>query len=71
MIEIGSGGAIPLVSGLHRAVPDAEVLLFGAEDMQCNLHAPNERVVIDEVRRTVIAMVDFLHRFAAAHRVSV
>jgi cysteinylglycine-S-conjugate dipeptidase len=71
VIEIGSGGAIPLVAGLHRAVPEAEVLLFGAEDMQCNLHAPNERVVIDEVRRTVIAMVDFLHRFAAAHRVSV
>ncbi len=65
VIEIGSGGAIPLVSGLHRAVPDAEVLLFGAEDMQCNLHAPNERVVIDEIRRTVIAMVDFLTRFAA------
>ncbi len=67
-IEIGSGGAIPLVNGLHRAVPDAEVLLFGAEDMQCNLHAPNERVVIDEIRRTVIAMVEFFHRYAADPR---
>jgi cysteinylglycine-S-conjugate dipeptidase len=62
-IEIGSGGAIPLVGGLHQAVPGAEVLLFGAEDMQCNLHAPNERVVIDEIRRTVIAMVEFLTSF--------
>ncbi len=70
VIEIGSGGAIPLVSGLHRAVPDAEVLLFGAEDMQCNLHAPNERVVIDEVRRTVIAIVEFLTRFASARHVA-
>ena len=68
VIEIGSGGAIPLVSGLHRAAPDAEVLLFGAEDMQCNLHAPNERVVIDEIRRTVIAMVEFLQRYAANPR---
>ena len=68
VIEIGSGGAIPLVSGLHRAAPDAEVLLFGAEDMQCNLHAPNERVVIDEIRRTVIAMVEFLQRYAADPR---
>lgn len=66
-IEIGSGGAIPLVSGLHEAVPDAEILLFGAEDMQCNLHAPNERVVIDEIRRTVIAMVDFLERYATSY----
>ena len=66
-IEIGSGGAIPLVSGLHEAVPDAEILLFGAEDMQCNLHAPNERVVVDEIRRTVVAMVDFFERYAAGH----
>lgn len=66
-IEIGSGGAIPLVSGLHQAVPDAEILLFGAEDMQCNLHAPNERVIIDEIRRTVIAMVEFFQRYAEAY----
>jgi acetylornithine deacetylase/succinyl-diaminopimelate desuccinylase-like protein len=66
-IEIGSGGAIPLVSGLHAAVPGAEILLFGAEDMQCNLHAPNERVVIDEIRRTVIAMVEFFERYAVAY----
>lgn len=66
-IEIGSGGAIPLVSGLHAAVPEAEILLFGAEDMQCNLHAPNERVVIDEIRRTVIAMVEFFERYAVAY----
>jgi acetylornithine deacetylase/succinyl-diaminopimelate desuccinylase-like protein len=67
-IEIGSGGAIPLVSGLQAAVPEAEVLLFGAEDMLCNLHAPNERLVIDELRRTVIAMVEFFERFAAQHK---
>jgi acetylornithine deacetylase/succinyl-diaminopimelate desuccinylase-like protein len=67
-IEIGSGGAIPLVSGLQAAVPEAEVLLFGAEDMLCNLHAPNERLVIDEFRRTVIAMVEFFERFAAQHK---
>ena len=66
-IMVGSGGAIPLVSGLHAAVPDAEILLFGAEDMQCNLHAPNERVVIDEIRRTVIAMVEFFERYAVAY----
>jgi acetylornithine deacetylase/succinyl-diaminopimelate desuccinylase-like protein len=64
-IEIGSGGAIPLVSGLQEAVPGAEILLFGAEDMLCNLHAPNERLVIDEFRRTVIAMVRFMETFAS------
>ncbi len=64
-IEIGSGGAIPLVSSLHAAAPDAEVLLFGAEDMQSNLHAPNERLVIEEFRKTVIAIVDFLIRYGS------
>jgi acetylornithine deacetylase/succinyl-diaminopimelate desuccinylase-like protein len=68
-IAIGSGGAIPLVSGLHQAVPHAEILLFGAEDMHCNLHAPNERVVVDEIRRTVIAMVEFFERYAAGSQV--
>ena len=67
-IEVGSGGAIPLVSGLQAAAPDAEILLFGAQDMQCNLHAPNERVLVDEIRRTVVAMVDFFERYAATHR---
>ena len=43
------------VAGLQAAVPNAEILLFGAEDMLCNLHAPNERRVIDEFRKTVIA----------------
>jgi acetylornithine deacetylase/succinyl-diaminopimelate desuccinylase-like protein len=64
-IEIGSGGAIPLVSSLHAAAPEAEVLMFGAEDMQSNLHAPNERLVIEEFRKTVVAIVDFLHRYGS------
>lgn len=65
-IEIGSGGAIPLVAGLQAAVPGAEILLFGAEDMLCNLHAPNERLVIDEFRKTVIALVRFMERFSTS-----
>jgi acetylornithine deacetylase/succinyl-diaminopimelate desuccinylase-like protein len=63
-----SGGSIPLVNGLARAVPQAEVLLFGAQDSMCNLHAPNERVLFAELRGAVIAEAAFLREYAAAFR---
>ena len=45
------GGSIPLVSALHAAVPDAEVLLVGATDGYANIHAPDERVLLDELEK--------------------
>ncbi|MFI0259485.1 M20/M25/M40 family metallo-hydrolase [Streptomyces sp. NPDC017056] len=63
-----TGGSIPLVNGLARAVPGAEILLFGAEDKQCNLHAPNERVLLSELRGAVLAETVFMREYAAAFR---
>ena len=65
---VATGGSIPLVNGLARAAPDAEVLLFGAQDSMCNLHAPNERVLFSELRNTVVAMCAFVERYAADFR---
>ncbi|MYW66414.1 M20/M25/M40 family metallo-hydrolase [Streptomyces sp. SID8379] len=62
---IATGGSIPLVNGLAQAAPNAEVLLFGAQDNQCNLHAPNERVLFSELRATVVAMCAFVRAYAA------
>ncbi len=59
-----SGGSIPLLTALHQAVPGAEVLLFGAQDGECNLHAPNERVLLDELERAVVAEATFLRALA-------
>jgi acetylornithine deacetylase/succinyl-diaminopimelate desuccinylase-like protein len=59
-----SGGSIPLVNGLAKAVPGAEVLLFGAQDSMCGLHAPNERVLFSELRGAVIAEAAFLREYA-------
>jgi acetylornithine deacetylase/succinyl-diaminopimelate desuccinylase-like protein len=64
-VPMASGGSIPLLNALHEAVPGAEILLFGAEDGQCNLHAPNERVLLDELQRAVIAEAEFFREFAA------
>lgn len=63
---IATGGSIPLVNGLAQAAPRAEVLLFGAQDNLCNLHAPNERVLFRELRNTVLAEALFVRDFAAA-----
>jgi cysteinylglycine-S-conjugate dipeptidase len=62
---VAVGGSIPLVSALHEAAPDAEILLFGAQDGHCNMHAPNERVLLDELERAVVAEAEFLREFAA------
>lgn len=52
---LGSGGSIPIVTSLQQAVPEAEILLFGATDGHAAIHAPNERVLLDELRRSIVA----------------
>lgn len=65
---VSTGGSIPLVNGLAKAAPGAEVLLFGAQDTMCNLHAPNERVLFSELRNTVVALCAFVREYAADFR---
>ncbi|MFF2249472.1 M20/M25/M40 family metallo-hydrolase [Streptomyces sp. NPDC058142] len=65
---VATGGSIPLVNGLAKAAPGAEVLLFGAQDSMCNLHAPDERVLFSELRSTVVAMCAFVREYAADFR---
>lgn len=62
--EMASGGSIPLVNALAKAQPDAEILMFGAEDGECGLHGPNERVLIDELEKTVLAEARFFEEYA-------
>src|SRR5262245_10783255 len=63
-IKVATGGSIPLVHALHTGVPDAEILLLGATDGFSNIHAPNERVLLDELRNTVLAQALFFHEYA-------
>jgi acetylornithine deacetylase/succinyl-diaminopimelate desuccinylase-like protein len=51
---------------LAGALPDAEALLVGTTDGYANLHGPNERVLLDEFEKAIVAEADFLGRFAAA-----
>lgn len=66
VVTVGSGGSIPLVSALSHAVPEADVLLVGTTDGYANIHGPNERVLLDEFERAIVAEADFLGRYAAA-----
>jgi acetylornithine deacetylase/succinyl-diaminopimelate desuccinylase-like protein len=61
----GSGGSIPIVSALAGALPDAEALLVGTTDGYANIHGPNERVLLDEFEKAVIAKTKFFREFAA------
>jgi cysteinylglycine-S-conjugate dipeptidase len=63
-VSVATGGSIPLVNALQAAVPDAEILLVGATDGFSNIHAPNERVLLDEFRNAVIAEALFFENFA-------
>ncbi len=58
VVFAGSGGSIPLVDALNRAVPAADILLAGTTDGYANIHGPNERVLLDEFEKAVLAEAD-------------
>jgi acetylornithine deacetylase/succinyl-diaminopimelate desuccinylase-like protein len=65
-VAFASGGSIPLVSALQEAAPDSEMLLLGTTDGFANIHAPNERVVLDEFEKAVVAEAEFFRLYAQA-----
>jgi acetylornithine deacetylase/succinyl-diaminopimelate desuccinylase-like protein len=62
---VANGGTVPLVNAL--AASGAEVLLFGAQDNRARQHAPDERVVIAELRATVVALSTLLTELGQRH----
>jgi acetylornithine deacetylase/succinyl-diaminopimelate desuccinylase-like protein len=64
-VFVATGGSIPFVSALSEAVPDAEILLFGTTDGFANIHAPNERVLVDEFEKAIVAEAEFFGLYAA------
>jgi acetylornithine deacetylase/succinyl-diaminopimelate desuccinylase-like protein len=64
-VSAAGGGSIPLVNALQAAAPEAEMLLIGATDGYANIHAPDERVLLDEFEKAIVAEAEFFERFAA------
>lgn len=60
---IGSGGSIPLLTTLQQLNPDAEFVLWGAEDgAQANIHSADESVDLGELGRAALAETLLLAR---------
>jgi len=60
VVHFGEGGSIPLVAAFLEAQPGAEMILWGCEEPQCKIHAPNESVDLAEVERCVLAEALFI-----------
>jgi len=65
-VSVATGGSIPLVNYLQQAAPKAEMLLMGTTDGFANIHAPNERVLVDEFENAVLAEAELFGRYAEA-----
>ena len=60
VVRRGEGGSIPLVAAFRRAVPGAEMILWGPEEPRSRIHGPDESVDLAELARCVLAETLFL-----------
>jgi cysteinylglycine-S-conjugate dipeptidase len=63
-VAIATGGAIPLVKAMNQGVPGAAIFVFGCTDSFANIHGPNERVLVDEWEKAVLAEALFFQELA-------
>jgi acetylornithine deacetylase/succinyl-diaminopimelate desuccinylase-like protein len=65
VVELGSGGSIPLVPLLTETFPGIEIVMWGAADHLSNYHSRNESVDLGEVVRMAQAEALFLSALAS------
>jgi acetylornithine deacetylase/succinyl-diaminopimelate desuccinylase-like protein len=68
MQTAGMGGSIPLCNTLGTLYPEAEILLIGLSEPEARIHAVNESVSPDELRRLSVVEALFLRKYAEARR---
>jgi acetylornithine deacetylase/succinyl-diaminopimelate desuccinylase-like protein len=66
VVELGSGGSIPLVPTLVETFPAIQVVLWGAADERSNYHSRNESVDLGEVVRMAQSEALFLRALGEA-----
>ncbi len=66
-VDVGSGGSIPLVTTLASTYPEAEIVVWGAQDDGARIHAGDEGVVIAELGRAILAEALLLRELAQGH----
>ena len=55
VVEMGSGGSVPIVPMLARTFPGMAVLIWGAGDERSNYHSVDESVDLTDLERLVLA----------------
>jgi acetylornithine deacetylase/succinyl-diaminopimelate desuccinylase-like protein len=65
VVDMGSGGSIPLVPMLAETFPGIDVLIWGASDERSNTHSVNESVDLGELERMALAQAIFLRNLGA------
>jgi acetylornithine deacetylase/succinyl-diaminopimelate desuccinylase-like protein len=68
VVEMGSGGSIPLVPLLARTFPGLPVLIWGAGDDRSNYHSLDESVDLADLERMALAEALFLRNLAPSAR---
>jgi acetylornithine deacetylase/succinyl-diaminopimelate desuccinylase-like protein len=64
VLEMGSGGSIPLVPMLARTFPGIPILIWGQGDHLSNYHSIDESVPLEDVERMALAEALFLRNLA-------
>ena len=60
----GDGASIPLTNVLSKQIPQAEIIIWGAEDLAARIHGPNESVDLAELERVILTQALFLKKLA-------
>jgi acetylornithine deacetylase/succinyl-diaminopimelate desuccinylase-like protein len=60
VVEMGSGGSVPIVPMLAHAFPGMAVLIWGAGDERSNYHSLDESVDLADLERLVLAEALFI-----------
>jgi acetylornithine deacetylase/succinyl-diaminopimelate desuccinylase-like protein len=68
VVEMGSGGSVPIVPMLAETFPDMAVLIWGAGDERSNYHSVDESVDLADLERLVLAEALFLRNLGAGAR---
>jgi acetylornithine deacetylase/succinyl-diaminopimelate desuccinylase-like protein len=66
VLEMGSGGSIPLVPMLAETFPGIQVLIWGQGDHLSNYHSIDESVPLDDLERMALAEALFLRNLAGS-----
>jgi acetylornithine deacetylase/succinyl-diaminopimelate desuccinylase-like protein len=68
VVEMGSGGSIPIVPMLAETLPGIQVLIWGQGDHLSNYHATNESVDLGDLERMALTEALFICNLAADAR---